>query len=341
MAGLPARDRGRRLRDRRDGQGRRPLLLLPDDEAAARQPAGLAAAGRRRPRRHQRGAGRLRRQGDGPPRPPARPRRRGVPPGQPGAAAGRRHGQRVLRGGRARRRSPRRSTGGHHRRAARRCSRAQLRPLVARSTAWSRSAPVQAVLDQTVGRLGIPAEVLAHTVVHRGLRLAAHREGAGRLRHRGARPRGVRAHPVGLLGGEPRRRPPAATRSIREALKGKYVVITGASSGIGQVTALKVAQAGGIPVLVARGKDKLEETRATIERARRHGVRLPVRPLRPRGDRRAVRADHHRAAVGRLRRQQRRPLDPPVAAGCRTTGSTTSSAPCSSTTSARSGWSWG
>ena len=53
---------------------------------------------------------------------------------------------------------------------------------------------------------------------------------------------------------------------IREALKGKYVVITGASSGIGQVTALKVAQAGGIPVLVARGKDKLEETRAAIER---------------------------------------------------------------------------
>ena len=51
----------------------------------------------------------------------------------------------------------------------------------------------------------------------------------------------------------------------REALTGKYVVITGASSGIGQVTALKVAQAGGIPVLIARGKDKLEATRATIE----------------------------------------------------------------------------
>ena len=43
-------------------------------------------------------------------------------------------------------------------------------------------------------------------------------------------------------------------------------MITGASSGIGQVTALKVAQAGGIPVLVARGKDKLEETQAAIER---------------------------------------------------------------------------
>ncbi len=55
-------------------------------------------------------------------------------------------------------------------------------------------------------------------------------------------------------------------RANRDALQGKYVVITGASSGIGQVTALKVAQCGGIPVLVARGKDKLEATRATIER---------------------------------------------------------------------------
>ena len=81
----------------------------------------------------------------------------------------------------------------------------------------------------------------------------------------------------------------AATRA---ALQGKYVVITGASSGIGQVTALKVAQAGGVPVLVARGKDKLEETRADDRDARRHGVRLPVRPLRPRGDRPALRADH-------------------------------------------------
>src|SRR4029079_15266510 len=52
--------------------------------------------------------------------------------------------------------------------------------------------------------------------------------------------------------------------ATREALTGAYVVITGASSGIGQVTALKVAQAGGIPVLVARGKDKLQGTRGPI-----------------------------------------------------------------------------
>ena len=47
--------------------------------------------------------------------------------------------------------------------------------------------------------------------------------------------------------------------------------------------------------------------------ARRHQPRLPVRPLRPRRDRRALRAADHRAALGRLPGQQRRPLDPPVA----------------------------
>jgi NAD(P)-dependent dehydrogenase (short-subunit alcohol dehydrogenase family) len=52
---------------------------------------------------------------------------------------------------------------------------------------------------------------------------------------------------------------------VREKLAGKYVVVTGASSGIGKVTALKVAQAGGTPVLVARGKEKLDELRDLIE----------------------------------------------------------------------------
>ena len=105
-----------------------PYYFFPADQAAARPAAGVAAAGRRRPRRHQRGAGRLRRQGDGPPRPPARPRRRGVPPGQPRAAADRRDGQPVLRRRRAPRSSRRRSTAGHRRLPLallpRRCARA-------------------------------------------------------------------------------------------------------------------------------------------------------------------------------------------------------------------------
>ncbi|HUA11089.1 MAG TPA: SDR family oxidoreductase [Solirubrobacteraceae bacterium] len=53
-------------------------------------------------------------------------------------------------------------------------------------------------------------------------------------------------------------------RTLRQAMSGRTVLITGASSGIGRSTALKVAAAGGIPLLVARGVDKLEEVRAEI-----------------------------------------------------------------------------
>ena len=45
-ARLPPRHRGRPLRDRRDGQDRRPLLLLQAAPAAAARPAGVGAAGR-------------------------------------------------------------------------------------------------------------------------------------------------------------------------------------------------------------------------------------------------------------------------------------------------------
>lgn len=51
----------------------------------------------------------------------------------------------------------------------------------------------------------------------------------------------------------------------RTPLLGRRVVITGASSGIGAATALKVAQAGGVPILVARSLDKLAEVKAQVE----------------------------------------------------------------------------
>jgi NAD(P)-dependent dehydrogenase (short-subunit alcohol dehydrogenase family) len=56
-------------------------------------------------------------------------------------------------------------------------------------------------------------------------------------------------------------------RSFEGAVNGKVIVITGASSGIGKATAEKVAKAGGIPVLVARSLDKLEDTKREIEAA--------------------------------------------------------------------------
>src|SRR3954451_13567525 len=56
-------------------------------------------------------------------------------------------------------------------------------------------------------------------------------------------------------------------RSFGAAVNGKTVLITGASSGIGRAAALKVAAAGGIPLLVARTQEKLDEAREEIERA--------------------------------------------------------------------------
>jgi NAD(P)-dependent dehydrogenase (short-subunit alcohol dehydrogenase family) len=54
-------------------------------------------------------------------------------------------------------------------------------------------------------------------------------------------------------------------RSFEGAVNGKTVLITGASSGIGKAAAFKIARAGGIPLLVARTAEKLEETKQQIE----------------------------------------------------------------------------
>ncbi|HXR60834.1 MAG TPA: SDR family NAD(P)-dependent oxidoreductase, partial [Solirubrobacterales bacterium] len=53
-------------------------------------------------------------------------------------------------------------------------------------------------------------------------------------------------------------------RSLSAAVRGKIVMITGASSGIGKATAVKVADAGATVLLVARSLDKLEETKDEI-----------------------------------------------------------------------------
>jgi short-subunit dehydrogenase/thioester reductase-like protein len=53
-------------------------------------------------------------------------------------------------------------------------------------------------------------------------------------------------------------------RSLAGAVRGKVVLITGASSGIGRATAVKVADAGATVLLVARSIDKLEETKDEI-----------------------------------------------------------------------------
>jgi NAD(P)-dependent dehydrogenase (short-subunit alcohol dehydrogenase family) len=54
-------------------------------------------------------------------------------------------------------------------------------------------------------------------------------------------------------------------RSLSGQVKGKNVLITGASSGIGKATALMMGQAGANVIIVARGEEALAETRAEIE----------------------------------------------------------------------------
>ncbi|HVK20619.1 MAG TPA: SDR family oxidoreductase [Actinokineospora sp.] len=61
----------------------------------------------------------------------------------------------------------------------------------------------------------------------------------------------------------------------RGGLDGRRVVITGASSGIGRATALKIAAAGGVPLLVARREAELEEVRAEIAAAGGHAFVYP------------------------------------------------------------------
>jgi NAD(P)-dependent dehydrogenase (short-subunit alcohol dehydrogenase family) len=52
--------------------------------------------------------------------------------------------------------------------------------------------------------------------------------------------------------------------SLEKEVSGKVVLVTGASSGIGKSAAMKIADAGGIVLLVARTPEKLEETRDQI-----------------------------------------------------------------------------
>ena len=253
-------------RDRRDGQGRRPLLLLPADQAAARHacPPGCRwsastsatptwCRSTTSPRRWTTS--------------PTCPDRDGEafhlvnPEPQPVvdvinafcAAAG----------------APQFATPVDRRVDRRRCSAllpAAAAPAARSSTALVRTGPGPgwSSTRPSAGSASRP-RCSRHIVVHRGLRLPPHREGAGRLGHRASPTSSPTPARCGATGRRTSTSRPAATRPSARRSTGKYVVITGASSGIGQVTALKVAQAGGIPVLVARGKDKLEETRATIE----------------------------------------------------------------------------
>lgn len=127
-----------------------------------------------------------------------------------------------------------------------------------------RTPPARLALRETVGRLGLPAEVVEHAgfPTTYGARLTEQA-----LAGSGISVPDLESYATTIWNYWEEQLDDSLARDKRtvETLKGRTVVITGASSGIGLVTAFKVAQAGGIPVLVARGKDKLEAAKDAIE----------------------------------------------------------------------------
>ncbi len=124
--------------------------------------------------------------------------------------------------------------------------------------------PWRQVRRLALRELGIPEEVLAHMeLVPRFDTLEAGRALAGTPLEQ---PPPVQEYAQRLWDYWERDMDPTLRkgRTLKEALNGRTVLITGASSGIGRSTALMVAAAGGIPLLVARNVDKLEEVRAEI-----------------------------------------------------------------------------
>jgi NAD(P)-dependent dehydrogenase (short-subunit alcohol dehydrogenase family) len=116
----------------------------------------------------------------------------------------------------------------------------------------------------TLRELGIPEEVLANMELHprfdsRSTQLALAGSGL-------EQPPALQEYAGRLWDYWEREMDPnlRRARTLAQAVEGRRVLITGASSGIGRATALKVAAAGGVPLLVARNVERLEEVRAEI-----------------------------------------------------------------------------
>ncbi|MDD7965532.1 SDR family oxidoreductase [Actinomycetospora lemnae] len=122
-----------------------------------------------------------------------------------------------------------------------------------------------AARDIALAELDIPPEVLPHLTF--GARFTAEKTNA-ELAGSGIRSPEIGEYAAALVGYWREHLDPNRHRRPRPGgpLQGRRVVITGASSGIGRETAFKVARAGGVPLLVARRTEELEEVKTQIER---------------------------------------------------------------------------
>jgi thioester reductase-like protein len=124
--------------------------------------------------------------------------------------------------------------------------------------------PLRHARRLTLRELGIPEEVLAHVDLAPTFDT---RETARALAgSQWERVPALREYAVQLWDYWEREMDPSISRgrTLAQAISGKRVLITGASSGIGRAAAVKVAAAGAIPLLVARNVERLEEVRAEI-----------------------------------------------------------------------------
>ena len=111
---------------------------------------------------------------------------------------------------------------------------------------------LKGVRKSVLADLGIPDEILEYVALHRQVRRARHPARAARAPASSCPP--LESYADKLWDYWERNLDPDLfkDRSFEGAVNGRTVVITGASSGIGRAAALKIAAAGGIPILVAR-----------------------------------------------------------------------------------------
>jgi thioester reductase-like protein len=123
---------------------------------------------------------------------------------------------------------------------------------------------IKNVRDGLLNDLGIPPDVMEHRDFDADF--------DARDAQRALRGTGIAVPPLGTYADKlwdywERNLDPALfrERSLSKSVEGKRILVTGASSGIGQTLALKIGEAGGEVILVSRTREKLEEVAKEVE----------------------------------------------------------------------------